>query len=188
MQRCAEEGTEAQLLPLLQPAIQPVGETPVLGAPRQLQEGSHETGQVDQSQGHQGHRGECHIYHLHRNFVEFALPCRGVRVDDVTKEVVGVEEEEEAEGGETWDAPQGEEVQGGVLYLLGRGEAAHVNRDEAKIAADLEYSALGPTAVTANRHLDSKEASVTEECQGRESSPRRTQLKRHDTLPIAYIT
>uniref|UniRef100_A0A8K9UFI5 STEAP3 metalloreductase n=1 Tax=Oncorhynchus mykiss TaxID=8022 RepID=A0A8K9UFI5_ONCMY len=34
-----------------------------------------------------------------------------------------------------------------------KGEAAHVNRDEAKTAADLEYSALGPTAVTANHPL-----------------------------------
>ncbi len=54
MQRYTKEAQQAQLFPPLQPVVQPGWETPVLGAPPELQPRSKQSWDVYECQGHQG--------------------------------------------------------------------------------------------------------------------------------------
>lgn len=97
VQGCAQEAAEAQLLATLQPAVQPAGETSVLGAPMELQGSGTQAGQVDQRQQDQGRAGQREVDHLDGHLLEHALPLRQRGLQDVTGQVVGVEEDEEHE-------------------------------------------------------------------------------------------
>ena len=98
-QGSAEETEEADLLAVLQPVVQPVGEALVLGAAAQLQGSCRHAGQIHQRQQHVGHAGQCCVDHEHRELVELVLALLQVGLQHIPDKVVGVEDEE----------PQGQE-------------------------------------------------------------------------------
>lgn len=110
MQDCAEEATESQLLPAGQPPVQPVGETVVLGAPPQLEHSSAQTRQVDRCQHHQGHRGEGDVDCFDGHFIEQTLVLCDEGLQDVTGEVVQVEDDKQGQGADDGQSPGRKQV------------------------------------------------------------------------------
>ncbi len=154
MQGCTQEATQAKLLPLGQPSVQPIWEAVVLGAPPQLEESAEQTRQVDQRKHHQGHGGKSDVNSLDGHFVEDTLPCCDVGLQDVTDEVVQVEEEEQGHGADDRDVPGGKQIEGDVFDLQRRGEEAHIDGDEAHSMTELHHRALGLAAVAAQENLE----------------------------------
>lgn len=123
----------------------------------QLEESGAQTRHIDQRQHHQGDGGKSNVDSLNGHFVESALPFCEVGVQDITNEVVQVEEDEEEQGAEDRDAPGRKQIEGEIFDLQRRGEEAHINRDEAHSATELHDRALGFTTVTAQENLERKE-------------------------------
>lgn len=157
MQDGTQEAAEPKLLPQGQPAVQAVGETAVLGAPPQLEVGGAQTGQVNQRQHHQGHRGEAEVHGVHGHFVEGAIPRRDVGVQDVPGEVVEVEEDKQRQGTEDGDVPGGKQIERPVFNLQRGRKEAHVNGDETHPVADLLHRVLCLLTVAAQKNLQKKE-------------------------------
>lgn len=153
----AQEAAEPELLPQGQPAVQPVGETTVLGAPPQLEVGGAQTGQVNQCQRHQGHRGEAEVHSVDGHFVESVLPRRDVGMQDVPGEVVEVEEDEQRQGADEGDAPGGKQIERLVLNLQRRRKEARVNGDKTRPVTDLFHRVLGLLTVAAQKNLQKTE-------------------------------
>lgn len=117
MQCCAEEAEEAYLLPVLQPLVKPVRETPVLCAVVQLKDGCEHSRKVDQGEHDVGHARQGGVDDLYRDLVEFVLLLSNVGMQDLPDEVVGVEAEEEAQGQEDGNLPGREKTQRNILYF-----------------------------------------------------------------------
>lgn len=132
-----EETEEAQLFPTLQPALQPVGEVPVLGAVVQLVGGRQLAGEVDQSQQGDGHRGQRLVHHLDGDLVEVTLLVFHVRVDDVPHEGVGEEEDGDGHGGQDGSLPTGKQLYGHALNVPRGRQGAHVHGVEVELAGQL---------------------------------------------------
>lgn len=153
----AQEAAQSELLPPGQPLVQPVREALVLGARAQLEESGAQAGHVDQGEHHQGDGGKGDVNDLDGHLVESALPCGDVGVQDVPCGVVQVEEEEQAQRAENWDAPGGKQMEGEVFDLQRRREEAHIDGDEAHSTTELHHRALGLAAVTAQVNLGTKD-------------------------------
>ena len=119
VQGSAEETEQADLLAVLQPVVQPVGEALVLGAAAQLQGSCQHAGQVHQRQQHVGHAGQRCVDHEHRELVELVLALLHVGLQHISDKVVGVEEDEEPQGQEGGHLPAWEEAQGHGFHLPG---------------------------------------------------------------------
>lgn len=135
--RGQEEAEEAQLLATLQPALQPVGELPVLGAVVQLVSGRQLAHEVDQSQQGDGDRGQGLVHHLDGDLVEVTLLVLHIGVDDVAHKGVGKEEDGDGHGGEHGPLPAGEQLDGHALNVPGGRQGAHVHRVEVELAGQL---------------------------------------------------
>lgn len=119
VQGSAEEAEEADLLSVLEPLVEPIRETPVLGAVVELQAGCQHARQVDEGQHDVGHAGQRGVDHLNGYLVELVLLLPDVRVDDLPHQVVREEAKKEPQRQKDGDFPGWQEAQGNVLDLAG---------------------------------------------------------------------
>ena len=69
MNGCSKEHEKSQLLPDLEPGVQPVGEPGVLGAPVQLEPPSQHPRQVAEGQGGEGVHGQGLVHVVHGDVI-----------------------------------------------------------------------------------------------------------------------
>ena len=119
MNTAQKEAEQTQLLPALQPSLQPMREAPVLSSVVQLVDSSNLAPQVDQRQHCNGYSGQCPVHYLHGDLVKVALLAFYIRVDDVTHKGIGKEKYGEGHCGEDRAFPGREETQRYVLNLSG---------------------------------------------------------------------
>lgn len=119
VQGCTEEAEQTHLLSVLQPLVQPVWETPVLGAIVELGAGCQHPGQVDEGQHDVGHTWQRGVDHLDGDLVQLVLLLPDVRVDDLSDQVVGEKAKKKPQSQKDGDFPGWQEAQGNVLDLTG---------------------------------------------------------------------
>lgn len=105
MDSSQEEAEEAQLLPALQPALQPMWEMSVFGTIVELVCGCQLACQVHQGQESDGNSGQCPVNHLYGDLVEVTLLVFYIRVDDVSYKRVSKKEDGEGHGREDGALP-----------------------------------------------------------------------------------
>lgn len=117
MDSSQEEAEKAQLLPALQPALQPVWEMSVFGTIVELVRGCQLACQVHQGQESDGNSGQCPVHYLYGDLVEVTLLVFYIRVDDVSYKRVSKKEDGEGHGSEDGAPPARKQLYGHVLNV-----------------------------------------------------------------------
>lgn len=153
MQEGEPQGHQTELLSAEHPVVQPVWEPEVFGTSVKLQDGSDNTGEVNQGKqdqccyrkdtvGNGNGQAKCVIF----LFIN-------IRVDDVSDYTV--EEEEDAQHGRQTqgEPPHREELQGVVLNLLGRHQSSSIQGSESQSADNIHHSVFCVGVISADKHL-----------------------------------
>lgn len=112
MDNSKEKAQQSQLLPALQPRVQPRWESAVLGAVIKLVRSCQEPRQVHQGQQSNGDYRQGFVHNLNRNLVKVTLLVSGIRMYHISDKGIKEEKRGQAYGHDHWSPPESKQSQG----------------------------------------------------------------------------